>query len=171
MWPEDEKRSSPCTRVHGELLRRYAKKFAPREGRTLMYSKLWEGIEQEEVEEEAEVVAGEAGCCSSSGLTTTITSFGSRLMKMSEEEVRKALERVHESQPDEARDYWRRYEEKLAEERAKRKAEEEVRRKEEERVISEMLGGLGMREEDQPQARRMGKMAYDGMPGPGGCLP
>jgi len=140
MWPEDEKRCTPCTKVHGNLLRGYAKKFAPREGRSLVFSHLWEGFEKEEQEQ---------------------------ARKEEERRLREGGDSVHEQADDGEKEYWRQFEEREAERRAKRKAVEEVRREEERRVIREMLGGMGMREEDQPQARRMGKIAYDGMPGPG----
>ena len=40
----------------------------------------------------------------------------------------------------------------------------------EEKVISGLLGGTGIWEEHQPQARQMKRMAYDGIPGPGEWL-
>lgn len=139
MWPEDEKRTTESARVHGELLRGYAKRFGPREGRSLVWSPLWR-------ETEAEAAA----------------------VKMSLERGAKGSASLrHEKQPDSKKSYWKVFEEQEAEGRARRKAEAEVERMEEERVICELLGGAGMRDEDQPQARKMKQMAYDGMPGPG----
>ena len=40
----------------------------------------------------------------------------------------------------------------------------------EEKVISGLLGGMGMREEHQLQARQMKQLVYDGIPGPGEWL-
>ena len=130
MWPEDEKRATESVCVHGALLRGYARRFAPREGRSLVRGRLLEPRE----------AAAGAGAPS---------------------QVK------HERQADSHKAYWRAFEEREAEARARRKAEAAVVRAEEEKVISELLGGTGMREEDQPQARRMKRMAYDGMPGPG----
>jgi len=137
MWPEDEKRTTESSRVHGELLRRYTKLFRPREGRCLVRGQLWEGSEADARYRAAAVPAWRGP--------------GSAW---------------HDRQPHSRREYWKMYEERQAEARALRKAAEEVDRMEEERVICELLGGAGMREKDQPQARRMKKMAYDGMPGP-----
>lgn len=128
--------------MHGELLRGYAKRFVPREGRSLVWGRLWQGSEAD-----AQYRA----------MTSASTSPS----------WRGAGSHRHEMQPDSKKEYWRRYEEAEAEARARRKAEAAVERLEEERVICELLGGAGMREEDQPQARRMKRMAYDGMPGPG----
>ena len=60
-------------------------------------------------------------------------------------------------------------EEREAQAQARCKAEAAVVRAEE-KVISGLLGSMGMREEHQLQARRMKQMAYDGIPGPGEWL-
>ncbi|KIJ54213.1 hypothetical protein M422DRAFT_241464 [Sphaerobolus stellatus SS14] len=148
MWPEDEKRCTPATHVHGNLLRGYAKKFAPREGRSLVFSQLWAGLEADAKQHKLRRDG----------------SADSLLEENEREELEGQME--HEEIDDGERDYWRSYEERERERKAKRRAEEEVRKMEEARVIREMLGGVGCSEADQPQARKMGKIAYDGMPGP-----
>lgn len=138
MWPEDEKRTTESARVHGELLRGYAKRFGPREGRSFVWGTLWAGHDAD--------AAGRRG-----GLSAEV----------------KRAQQIHDEEPDSSKEYWRAFEKREAEARARRKAEEAVQRLEEERVICELLQGKGMAEQDQPQARRMRRMAYDGMPGPG----
>ncbi|KAF8527601.1 hypothetical protein BU17DRAFT_61726 [Hysterangium stoloniferum] len=141
MWPEDEKRMTESARVHGALLRAYARRFGPREGRSLCWSALLR--EEEEIEREALGLTPDGSNSSSSDVSAE-----------------------HDAYPDSSSPYWEAYEAKQAALRARRKALEMMQRLEEERVICELLGGQGMREEDQPQARRMKRMAYDGMPGP-----
>lgn len=163
MWPEDEKRTTESAQVHGDLLRGYAKRFGPREGRSLVWSPLWVSADR----------ASSASASSSSSstsphrgqhhppppppLTTSPTSSPTITPTATPE---------HDAHCDSDKSYWAHWESQQAALRARRKAESEVARLEEERVISELLDGAGMREEDQPQARRMRRMAYDGMPGP-----
>ncbi|GJJ13426.1 hypothetical protein Clacol_007680 [Clathrus columnatus] len=158
MWPEDEKRTTESAKVHGELLRGYAKRFGPREGRSLVWSQLW-------------VSADRASSPTSTGTrdkspTSPITINNTAAAAVATTRPSILTNSDHEAHSDSDTSYWAQWESQQAAVRARRKAEDAVARLEEERVIGELLDGAGMREEDQPQARRMRRMAYDGMPGP-----
>lgn len=174
MWPEDEKRTTESAQVHGDLLRGYAKRFGPREGRSLVWSPLWVSADR--------AASSSSNSSSSSStsphrkaphyysnvpvLSTSPTSTTPTTTTATTSSTSSISSPDHEAHCDSDKSYWAQWESAQAALRARRKAESEVARLEEERVISELLDGAGMREEDQPQARRMRRMAYDGMPGP-----